>query len=307
MTYNDISVLENMHISTLYQVLRSEGCDVFGTLSETEWKAARRVIVGSIIATDMSHHFTMVSELDVFYTINENALNGTADQRVQLFENPKNRQFLLNSWMHAADISNPVKNFSVCDKWAKVVMLEFFAQGDKEKDLGMPISPGFDRAITSTYSMQVNFIEFVVGPLYQKLLRICPELLDLGIQIVHNRAKWGDKMLEEMAQKGDKDAGELVKARENEAGRRGKFRGNFSFVFDMQAKLRAGAAGDTLDGAGGGGGGMMSEGGGSDGGGSGSGGGNVDLMSRARRVPGARSLDFKGTMVPLPLPTTLQQ
>jgi hypothetical protein len=47
----------------------------------------------------------------------------------------------------------------------------------------------------------VNFIEFVVGPLYQKLLRICPELLDLGIQIVHNRAKWGDKMLEEMAQK----------------------------------------------------------------------------------------------------------
>ena len=42
MTYNDISVLENMHISTLYQVLRSEGCDVFATLSETEWKAARR-------------------------------------------------------------------------------------------------------------------------------------------------------------------------------------------------------------------------------------------------------------------------
>jgi hypothetical protein len=74
-----------------------------------------------------------------------------------------------------------------------------------------------------------------------------------------------------------------------------------------KAKLRAGAAGDTLDGAGGWGGGMMSEGGGSDGGGSGSGGGNVGLMSRARRVPGARSLDFKGTMVPLPLPTALQQ
>ena len=46
-----------------------------------------------------------------------------------------------------------------------------------------------------------------------------------------------------MSCQGDKDAGELAKAGESEAGRRGKFRGNFSFVFDMQVYYSVSHAG----------------------------------------------------------------
>jgi len=281
MTYNDTSILENMHISTLYKVLSDEKCNVFANFSDMEWKEARRVIIGSVIATDMSHHFTMVSELDVFFDINEAALTGTMEQRAVLFDNGKNRQFLLNAWMHAADISNPGKNFSICSKWADVVMQEFFDQGDKEKAAGMQVSPGFDKHTTLTPTMQVNFIEFIVGPLYQKLIKISPELLELGIQIVHNRGKWGEQSVQEMGERrrakdaADAKAGnvagadvdgtveEFIQAEtKKNTDRFERFKGGFEFVFEKQRRLR------------------------------------VTNPDRATKVVGARPLDFTGSMGP---------
>lgn len=41
---------------------------------------------------------------------------------------------------------------AVQDKWASAVVEEFFAQGDREKALGLPVSPGFDRN-TATLEM----------------------------------------------------------------------------------------------------------------------------------------------------------
>jgi len=147
-----------------------------------------------------------------------------------------------------------------------VVMREFFAQGDKEKSNDMPVSPGFDRVTTSIPNMQVNFIEFVVGPLYKNLIKICPDLGELGVQIVYNRQEWGDRMLLEADQKAasrsDKEiaAKESQNKRDNETKRRAKFKGGFEFVYERQRALKAS---DPF---------------------------------WAKRVPGARGLDFSGSM-----------
>jgi hypothetical protein len=67
--------------------------------------------------------------------------------------------------LHCADISNPYKPFHICAKWADLVSQEFFTQGDKERELGIDISPMMDRNNANLNNMQIGFIEFVVSPL----------------------------------------------------------------------------------------------------------------------------------------------
>ena len=45
---------------------------------------------------------------------------------------------------------------------------EFFAQGDRERAAGLPVSPMMDRTSTSHALSQINFIEFIVAPLFSQ-------------------------------------------------------------------------------------------------------------------------------------------
>jgi len=195
MTYNDTSVLENMHASTLYKMMHeNDEVNVLKGLSASEWVDARRCIVQAILATDMVHHFKMVNDVEVFFELNEERL-ANKSERIQVLRSAANSQFIINVLLHSADISNPVKKYSVYEKWATVVMEEFFLQGDRERRMGMPVSAMFDRHTTNIQQMQVNFIEFVVGPLYAGLIRIFPGLHQLGSQLVSNRTEMGQKWM----------------------------------------------------------------------------------------------------------------
>lgn len=48
---------------------------------------------------------------------------------------------------------------------------EFFAQGDRERAAGLPVSPMMDRTSTSRALSQINFIEFIVAPLFSQARR----------------------------------------------------------------------------------------------------------------------------------------
>ena len=56
--YNDQSPLENMHCATLYEIVRNKKLDVFKGLDSQQWRAVRKVIITSILGTDMVHHFS---------------------------------------------------------------------------------------------------------------------------------------------------------------------------------------------------------------------------------------------------------
>jgi len=94
----------------------------------------------------------------------------------------------MNVIMHSADISNPTKPYAVYKQWARAVMEEFFAQGDMEKANDMPVSPMMDRDNTSLPVSQVNFIEFVVTPLYRHLYKLFPQLEPMMVHLVRHRS-----------------------------------------------------------------------------------------------------------------------
>merc|ERR1711871_679396 len=113
--------------------------------------------------------------------------------------------FVVDVFMHAADISNPVKPFHICKSWAWLVIDEFFAQGDKEKELGLPISPMMDRNDVNRPTMQFNFLDFVVAPLYRGLVQVFPPLYSCGENLTENQRQWMQMRFEEL--KGEQDGG----------------------------------------------------------------------------------------------------
>ena len=56
--YNDQSVLENHHCASFFFLIENQAmsCDVMELLSKDERAMARKILVESILATDMSKH-----------------------------------------------------------------------------------------------------------------------------------------------------------------------------------------------------------------------------------------------------------
>ncbi|CAF4542730.1 unnamed protein product [Rotaria socialis] len=66
--------------------------------------------------------------------------------------------------LHCADISHPGKPWDIHHTWTQSLMEEFFKQGEKEKDLGLPCSPLCDRENTLIAESQIGFIQYIVEP-----------------------------------------------------------------------------------------------------------------------------------------------
>ena len=71
--------------------------------------------------------------------------------------------------LHMADISNPAKGDPMFKLWTDRCLEEFFAQGDKEREMGLAISMLCDRKTTKRPDSQIGFINFVVKPSYEVL------------------------------------------------------------------------------------------------------------------------------------------
>ena len=75
-----------------------------------------------------------------------------------------------------ADISNPAKLPDVYRMWVDFVFLEFYNQGDLEKQMGLPVSYLCDRTTTNINISQLGFINFIVEPTFDAVFQIIPEI-----------------------------------------------------------------------------------------------------------------------------------
>lgn len=162
---------ESHHVSTLFRLFQTRPfTNVFGRCDRETMKGVRKLVVDAVLSTDMAKHFPMVTKAEVFAELNRETLTqaarGDADAHQRMRTNADDKVFVVGLFLHAADISNPARPKHIQDRWAEAVLKEFFDQGDKERDLGLPISPGFDRKTTTLPMSQINFSEFVraLGP-----------------------------------------------------------------------------------------------------------------------------------------------
>ena len=96
--------------------------------------------------------------------------------------------------IHAADISNPIKPFDIYKKWTGRIRKEFYLQGDRERDLGLPISYLMDRFTVNIAKGQISFTDVIVKPLFESLKMVAPALKPYFVNFEQNKELWGDKV-----------------------------------------------------------------------------------------------------------------
>jgi len=211
-TYNDKSVLENMHAARAFEVMQADpSLNWFALLSKSYCKDegsqeqspacdlqqyVRRGLIDMVLATDMARHGDHVRKIESFVeeqragTLQE--VGGDPDQ-VGKQEALETKLLLLESILHAADISNPCKPRAIMLQWTERVLAEFWAQGDEERSLGLqPISPLCDRESgrASVPKGQTLFITFVIRPFYQPIAELIPEAAEAVQELTKNFSFW---------------------------------------------------------------------------------------------------------------------
>ncbi|TDG97035.1 hypothetical protein EPR50_G00221110 [Perca flavescens] len=162
MLYNDRAVLENYHVSAAYRLLQGDDeMNILTNLSKDDWRELRTLVVEMVLATDMSCHFQQVKAMK------------SVLQQPEAIDKPKALSLLL----HTADISHPAKNWDLHHRWTTSLLEEFFRQGDKEAELGLPFSPLCDRKSTLVAQSQIGFIDFIVEPTFTVLTEMTEKIV----------------------------------------------------------------------------------------------------------------------------------
>ncbi|XP_056091449.1 cAMP-specific 3',5'-cyclic phosphodiesterase 4D isoform X2 [Rhinichthys klamathensis goyatoka] len=160
--YNDSSVLENHHLAVGFKLLQEENCDIFQNLTKKQRQSLRKMVIDMVLATDMSKHMNLLADLKTMVETKKVTSLG-----VLLLDNYSDRIQVLQNMVHCADLSNPTKPLELYRQWTDRIMVEFFTQGDRERDKGMEISPMCDKHNASIEKSQVGFIDYIVHPLWE--------------------------------------------------------------------------------------------------------------------------------------------
>jgi hypothetical protein len=153
--YNDISVLENMHARDLFITMNDTSCNIISGVKD--YWLLRKVIVELILSTDMAKHFEFLA-------------SGKSSKSIQeKLESFNDRLEIYKLGIKSSDISHTAKTLEVHKQWCKLLIQEFFSQGDKEKELGLPVSMYCDRKNTDVHKSQAGFLANIALPLFVKM------------------------------------------------------------------------------------------------------------------------------------------
>ncbi|CAD8106543.1 unnamed protein product [Paramecium sonneborni] len=180
MTYNDKSSLEQHHVATLFKYLRDT--ELLKNFSLQDFKYFREKSISMILSTDNAMHGKDFNKLKARLASND------------FDPGNKDKGICFDTLLHAADISNPFKPIKNYEQWTFRVLGEFWLQGDKEKELGLPITMLCDRRTTNVAKSQIGFIDFMVLPYYNTLQQIIPQLAEFMEQITDNKRYWAEQI-----------------------------------------------------------------------------------------------------------------
>ncbi|CAM9657873.1 unnamed protein product [Chrysoparadoxa australica] len=157
--YNDISVLENYHVSEAFKVMRQDRCNFMRNVDASTTRSVRDTVIPLVLATDLKFHFDLLGEFN----------SHLSDIQTEIVEESRTRTYLsaMKICIKSADISHPTRAMYLHLKWTKAVIEEFFLQGDEEKRAGLEVSPLCDRDNVGIAKDQKGFINFLVKPLFK--------------------------------------------------------------------------------------------------------------------------------------------
>ena len=151
--YCDSFVLESHHLAAGFAVLLNEDNNVFENLPIEIYREARKLIINSVLNTDLSKHFTLLTELKTKLGNNFPT------------ESLEDRTLILSITLRICDHFKVMRGPTIFFKWMDAMFEEFYKQGDMEKVLDLPISKFMDRENTNKEKVFSNYLNVVCRPL----------------------------------------------------------------------------------------------------------------------------------------------
>jgi len=165
------AVLERHHAEVALALLDRPQLNFLSHLSKDHRERVIGLVRDVVLATDVTTTMPLAKQVTALVSGNEQPM---PEQVMRLI-------------VKAADISNPARSLHVYERWIDGVLQEFFAQGDLERERGLPISMNCDRETVTLPKSQVGFITFLVGPLFNALLAVAPSLQPMVDSLESNR------------------------------------------------------------------------------------------------------------------------
>ncbi|KAI9332882.1 hypothetical protein DFJ73DRAFT_630142 [Zopfochytrium polystomum] len=186
--YNDKSVLENHHCAAAFEVMSRQQCSFLSKLDRADYKIVREAVIEMVLATDLSQHFSLLT------MFKKKVL---AAEKFDPVATREDRILLMQMLMKCSDVSNPTKAWPQYSRWIDRITQEWYLQGDREKALGLPVSPFMNRdsqSATNPASAQSGFINFIVAPLFDAF-GSWADVTEIKKALDLNRGRWEAALL----------------------------------------------------------------------------------------------------------------
>lgn len=166
----------------------------------------------------MMGHTEMVKALQMAYEMNPDIFSlvegqdcgpSTTLAQIELFNQPEMKALVMNTVLHSADVSNPCRTWAVTQAWAYALLDEYFAQGDQERMLGIPVQILNNREKLNRPNSQIGFLEFMIAPFLVTQIRLWPKVYELGENCCLNIEKWQETWVQEV-QPSEDDAAKVL-------------------------------------------------------------------------------------------------
>jgi len=193
--YNDQHVNEHHHVASAFLILHRPEFNFLAQLPADEYRKLRSLVINLVLGTDMAQDkkivtsFTKLIEAGV-----QSDVEGSANSKASAFGPASEEDVLvmLQMVLKCADVGHLTLKWSNHLLWVERLEEEFFAQGDKEKELSLEPSFLMDRQKPGVTQTQVGFFDYVALPLYQTLAKAFPSTEPMLVGVKANYQCWRD-------------------------------------------------------------------------------------------------------------------
>lgn len=183
------STMEHHHFNQTVAILQQEGHNIFGKLSNTEYKQVLGLVKHCILATDLALFFPNKAKLSQL----------VAEDKFS-WSILEHRLLIQAIAMTASDLSASAKPWDIQVETVKVIFEEFYQQGDAERAAGRQPMAMMDRNKPDEQAnSQVGFITGICIPCYSLLQHLIPDTQPLLDMCQQNLDRW-QKLADEVRQ-----------------------------------------------------------------------------------------------------------
>jgi cAMP-specific phosphodiesterase 4/high affinity cAMP-specific and IBMX-insensitive 3',5'-cyclic phosphodiesterase 8 len=161
--YNDKQVNEHHHVASGFAVLNKDECNCMSNLTRDQFAYVRSLVIELVLATSSGIDCTNEPSQPIEDIIH-----------------------LLQHTMKCVDICYAAQRLDVYSMWIDNLESEYFKQGDRQKELGHPVSNYMDRDRPGWASLKLEFLNSSALPLLDRLVEVAPGAQPMKDAVVAN-------------------------------------------------------------------------------------------------------------------------